>query len=114
MGRLCRELGVNYIQLSLPCIPSEADIPPEAMLDPVANTLDLRQPFSMKTRAKRVRACLDSQSTSAFPMSVISTTCSTTIRPCGKSQARFHETRDGRGGALGAEPSAVSSGAISR
>jgi sugar phosphate isomerase/epimerase len=53
-----RELGVNYIQLSAAVHPAEADIPPEAMLDPVANTLDLRQPFD-ETRAKRVRACLD-------------------------------------------------------
>lgn len=54
-----RELGVNYIQLSAAVHPDEADIPPEAMLDPVANTLDLRQPFD-ETRAKRVRATLDS------------------------------------------------------
>lgn len=53
-----RELGVNYIQLSAAVHPDEADIPPEAMLDPVANTLDLRQPFD-EARAKRVRACLD-------------------------------------------------------
>ncbi len=54
-----RELGVNYIQLSAAVHPDETDIPPEAMLDPVANTLDLRQPFNAD-RAKRVRACLDS------------------------------------------------------
>jgi sugar phosphate isomerase/epimerase len=54
-----RELGVNYIQLSAAVHPDEADIPPEAMLDPVANTLDLRQPFD-EARAKRVRASLDS------------------------------------------------------
>ncbi len=53
-----RELGVNYIQLSAAVHPDETDIPPEAMLDPVANTLDLRQPFNAE-RAKRVRACLD-------------------------------------------------------
>jgi sugar phosphate isomerase/epimerase len=52
-----QELGVNYIQLSAAVHPDQADIPPEAMLDPVANTLDLRQPFT-KDRAKRVRACL--------------------------------------------------------
>ena len=39
--------------------PSEADVPPEAMLDPVANTLDLRQPFD-KERARRVEAALRS------------------------------------------------------
>jgi sugar phosphate isomerase/epimerase len=53
-----RELGVKYVQLSSALHPSEADVPPEAMLDPVANTLDLRQPFD-KTRAKRVLAAVD-------------------------------------------------------
>ena len=52
------ELGVNYIQLSAAVHPDEADIPPEAMLDPVANTLDLRQPFT-KDRAKRVQAAME-------------------------------------------------------
>jgi hypothetical protein len=40
-----RELGVHYIQLSSALHPSESDIPAEAMLDPVANTLHLRTPF---------------------------------------------------------------------
>ncbi|HKX32274.1 MAG TPA: TIM barrel protein [Blastocatellia bacterium] len=52
-----RELGVDYIQLSAALHPSEADVPPEALLDPVANTLDLRQPFT-KDRARRVNASL--------------------------------------------------------
>ena len=39
--------------------PDLADIPPEAMLDPVANTLDLRQPFD-ESRARRVQAAIDS------------------------------------------------------
>jgi sugar phosphate isomerase/epimerase len=56
--QFARELGVNYIQLSAAVHPDEADIPPEAMLDPVANTLDLRQPFT-KDRAKRVQASLE-------------------------------------------------------
>ncbi len=51
------ELGVNYIQLGSALHPSEADIPAEAMLDPTANHLDLRQPFT-KDRAKRVRAAM--------------------------------------------------------
>jgi sugar phosphate isomerase/epimerase len=50
-----RELGVDAIQLSAAFHPSEADVPPEAMLDPVANTLDLRQPFTCE-RARRVNA----------------------------------------------------------
>jgi sugar phosphate isomerase/epimerase len=53
-----KELGASYIQLSAALHPSETDIPPEAMLDPVANTLDLRQPFDER-RAKRVRAAMD-------------------------------------------------------
>lgn len=52
-----RELGVDYIQLSAALHPTESDVPPEAMLDPVANTMDLRQPFDQQ-RAKRVRASL--------------------------------------------------------
>jgi sugar phosphate isomerase/epimerase len=54
-----RELGVDCIQLSAALHPSEADVPPEAMLDPVANTLDLRDPFD-KARARRVETALKS------------------------------------------------------
>ncbi len=53
-----RELGADNIQLSAALHPSESDIPAEAMLDPVANTLDLREPFN-KDRARRVSAALD-------------------------------------------------------
>jgi sugar phosphate isomerase/epimerase len=53
------ELGVDVIQLSCALHPTEADVPPEAMLDPVANTLDLRQPFD-STRARRVESALRS------------------------------------------------------
>ncbi|MDQ3010295.1 MAG: sugar phosphate isomerase/epimerase, partial [Acidobacteriota bacterium] len=55
--RFASELGVNYIQLGSALHPSESDIPAEAMLDPTANHLDLRQPFT-KDRAKRVRAAM--------------------------------------------------------
>src|SRR6185436_15950262 len=58
-----REIGADQIQLSAALHPSETDVPPEAMLDPVANTLDLRQPFS-DSRAKRVRAAMDAQGVS--------------------------------------------------
>jgi len=51
------ELGADCIQLSAALHPSEADVPPEAMLDPVANTLDLRQPFD-RDRARRVQAAV--------------------------------------------------------
>jgi sugar phosphate isomerase/epimerase len=52
-----RDLGADYIQLSAALHPSEADVPAEAMLDPVANTLDLRQPVSA-SRAKRILAAM--------------------------------------------------------
>jgi sugar phosphate isomerase/epimerase len=52
-----KELGASYIQLSAALHPTETDVPPEAMLDPVANTLDLRKPFD-KARARRVQASL--------------------------------------------------------
>ena len=51
------ELGVDNIQLSAALHPTESDVPAEALLDPVANTLDLRQPFN-KDRARRVLAAL--------------------------------------------------------
>ena len=51
------ELGADYIQLSAALHPSQADVPPEAMLDPVANTLDLRQPLDA-ARARRVEAAV--------------------------------------------------------
>ncbi|HVO13428.1 MAG TPA: TIM barrel protein [Vicinamibacteria bacterium] len=52
-----REVGADYMQLSAALHPTEADVPAEAMLDPVANTLDLRQPFD-KGRAARVQKAL--------------------------------------------------------
>src|SRR4028118_787469 len=47
-----KELGVDCIELSAALHPSLADVPPEAMLDPVANTLDPRDPSDAQ-RAKR-------------------------------------------------------------
>ena len=52
-----RELGADTMQLSAAWHPREADVPPEAMLDPVANTLDLRRPFD-GARANRVLAAV--------------------------------------------------------
>jgi sugar phosphate isomerase/epimerase len=52
-----RELDCPNIQLSAALHPSQADVPPEAMLDPVANTLDLRKPFD-RARAQRVHAAM--------------------------------------------------------
>src|SRR5215813_4712324 len=51
------ELSVDNIQLSAALHPTESDIPAEAMLDPVANTLDLREPFNER-RANRVLTAL--------------------------------------------------------
>ena len=48
-----RQLDCPNIQLSAALHPTEADVPPEALLDPVANTLDLRKPFDA-ARAQRV------------------------------------------------------------
>ena len=56
------ELRADYIQLSAALHPTETDVPPEAMLDPVANTLDLRKPFD-KARASRVLAGVKSTGT---------------------------------------------------
>jgi sugar phosphate isomerase/epimerase len=53
-----RDLGADCIELSAALHPSVADVPTEAMLDPVANTLDLREPFT-DVRAKRVQAAID-------------------------------------------------------
>ena len=50
-----RELGASDVQLSAALHPSEADVPADAMLDPVANTLDLRRPFD-RDRARRIEA----------------------------------------------------------
>lgn len=51
-------LDADCIELSSAFHPSEADIPAEAMLDPVANTLDLRRPFD-EARARRVQTAID-------------------------------------------------------
>ena len=56
-AQFAKEIGANYMQLSAALHPTETDVPPEAMLDPVANTLDLRKPFD-KERAARVQGAL--------------------------------------------------------
>ncbi|WP_437998604.1 TIM barrel protein [Sorangium sp. So ce185] len=55
--QFARELDVENIQLSAALHPTESDVPAEAMLDPVANTLDLRKPLDRK-RADRVLAAM--------------------------------------------------------
>jgi sugar phosphate isomerase/epimerase len=54
-----RRLHCPNIQLSAALHPSRASVAPEALLDPVANTLDLRQPFT-RERARRVLAAMKS------------------------------------------------------
>jgi len=52
-----RELNCPNIELSAALHPSESDVPAAALLDPVANTLDLRRPFDAR-RAARVRRAM--------------------------------------------------------
>ena len=52
-----REIGSPNIQLSAALHPSLSDVPAEALLDPVANTLDLREPFN-SVRAARVQRAM--------------------------------------------------------
>jgi sugar phosphate isomerase/epimerase len=52
-----RELRCPHIELSAALHPSESDVPAAALLDPVANTLDLRRPFD-RARAARVRRAM--------------------------------------------------------
>ena len=54
-----RDINCPNIQLSAALHPSESDVPAEAMLDPVANTLDLRAPFD-QARAARVLRTMQS------------------------------------------------------
>lgn len=52
-----QEINAPFIQLSAALHPSQSDVPAEAMLDPVANTLDLREPFDQQ-RAERVQTAM--------------------------------------------------------
>jgi sugar phosphate isomerase/epimerase len=52
-----RELGCPNIELSAALHPTLSDVPAEALLDPVANTLDLRKPFD-RSRASRVQSAI--------------------------------------------------------
>ena len=54
-----RQLGSPNIELSAALHPAESDVPAAALLDPVANALDLRQPFNA-ARASRVRRAMQS------------------------------------------------------
>ena len=54
-----RQIGAPNIELSAALHPTESDIPAAALLDPVANTLDLRRPFDTG-RAGRVRRAMQS------------------------------------------------------
>jgi sugar phosphate isomerase/epimerase len=52
-----KELGATSIELAAAMHPLDRDVPAEALLDPVANTLDLRRPFD-RSRARRVESAL--------------------------------------------------------
>jgi sugar phosphate isomerase/epimerase len=54
-----RQIGCPNIELSAALHPSESDVPAAALLDPVANTLDLRRGFDGE-RAARVRRAMQS------------------------------------------------------
>jgi sugar phosphate isomerase/epimerase len=56
-----RDIGADNVQLSAALHPTESDVPPEAMLDPVANTVDLRQPFSAARAARLAGALKESK-----------------------------------------------------
>jgi sugar phosphate isomerase/epimerase len=51
------DIGAPFIQLSSALHPSESDVPAEAMLDPVADTLGLRTPLDA-ARAGRIQAAM--------------------------------------------------------
>ncbi|MGH8170377.1 MAG: sugar phosphate isomerase/epimerase family protein, partial [Steroidobacteraceae bacterium] len=53
------EIGAPNIELSCALHPTQSDVPAAALLDPVANTLDLRKPFTA-ARAARVRSAMRS------------------------------------------------------
>jgi sugar phosphate isomerase/epimerase len=55
--QFARQIGCPNIQLSAALHPTESDAPAAALLDPVANTLDLRAPFNA-ARAARVRSAM--------------------------------------------------------
>ena len=52
-----QQIGSPHIQLSAALHPDDSDMPAAAMLDPVANTLDLRQPFD-RARTRRVQSAM--------------------------------------------------------
>jgi sugar phosphate isomerase/epimerase len=54
-----RQLNCPNVELSAALHPNESDVPAAALLDPVANTLDLRRPFS-PARAARVQSAMRS------------------------------------------------------
>jgi sugar phosphate isomerase/epimerase len=51
-----RQIGCPNIELSAAMHPTQSDVPSAALLDPVANTLDLRQPFDAERAARVSRA----------------------------------------------------------
>ncbi len=51
------EIGAPNIELSCALHPAQSDVPAAALLDPVANTLDLRKPFTA-ARAARVESAM--------------------------------------------------------
>jgi sugar phosphate isomerase/epimerase len=54
--QFAHELDCPHIELSAALHPTESDVPAAALLDPVANTLDLRRPFTAARAARVHRA----------------------------------------------------------
>jgi sugar phosphate isomerase/epimerase len=63
--QFARDVGAPNIQLSAALHPTLSDVPAAAMLDPVANTLDLRSPFD----ARRASRALSAMRTSGVGLS---------------------------------------------
>jgi hypothetical protein len=94
-----RVIGSPNIQLSAALHPTLSDVPEEAMLDPVANTLDLRAPFDRK-RAARVLAAMKSTGVGLFgPRLLRQHAGRRSHRP--QTQVRIHVARVRRGSAAG-------------
>jgi sugar phosphate isomerase/epimerase len=79
-------LHCPFVQLSAAIHPSLASLAPEALLDPVANTLDLRQPFT-QARADRVLAAMQASGVGLSDLAYFDNM----LLPDEKERARKHE-----------------------
>ena len=97
-SRSRRSSAPSYIQLSAALHPTETDVPPEAMLDPVANTLDLRAAVRQGARARASQAALDADRRRPLGRRLLRQHAAP--RPGDpQEEARLHAARVRRGGA---------------